>query len=125
MPDRLHQVGLTHPDTTVQEQRVIRFRGTFRDRARGSVSKLVSGADDESVERIFGIQLCCSIPIETLLPNHACRRRIRRFLVRDTICSYFFPSVLLFLVGDELHVWYSMPKSSIASLIRSPHFSPM
>src|SRR5690349_11130270 len=57
MTNCLHQVRLAHTDATVEEERVIGFRGPFRNRLCGRVRKLVSRADHKGVKSVFGIQL--------------------------------------------------------------------
>src|SRR5689334_16005324 len=57
MTNCLHQVRLAHTDATVEEERVIGFRGAFRNRLCGRVRKLVSRADHKGVKSVLGIQL--------------------------------------------------------------------
>ena len=56
VPDRVHQVGLAQTHPAVDEQRVVRARRRFRDRAAGRVRELVRRADDEGVEGVAGVQ---------------------------------------------------------------------
>ena len=56
VPDRVHQVRLAQPDTAVDEQRVVRARRRFRDRAAGRVRELIRRSDDEGVERVARIE---------------------------------------------------------------------
>ena len=74
MSDGLHQVGLAHADAAVQEERVVGLGRPLRHRARRRMRKLVARADDKPVKRVLGIQLRCSIPVESLLPRRTrCR----------------------------------------------------
>ena len=54
VPDRVHQVRLAESDAAVDEQRVVRARRRFGDRAAGGMRELVRRSDDERVERIAG-----------------------------------------------------------------------
>ena len=67
MADRLHQVGLTHSDAAIEEQRVVGFGRLFRYRPCSSLSKLIARTGHEVVEGVFGIQLRSTIPVEPLL----------------------------------------------------------
>ena len=132
VPDGLHQVGLAHADATVQEQRVVGLGRSFRDCARGGMRELVARADDESVEGVLGIQLRRAVPVEALLADRTRGSVIRRTdgfgrqlrasrlagAVRS--CSARFSSSV-----TNSTSWYSRPRFSMASLIRSPYFSPM
>src|SRR5580704_3393860 len=57
-------MGLAHADSAIKEQRVIGFGRTLGDSLARGVSKLITGADDECVESIAGVQLRCAIPIK-------------------------------------------------------------
>ena len=121
--DGLHQVGLAHADAAVQEQRVVGLGGTFADGARRGMRKLIAGADDEIVERVFGIQLRGSIPIETLLLNGAaagCQPRAAASSATPVGSRLLPCGVLLLLSVTNSTSWNSRPRSSMASLIRSP-----
>ena len=106
VPDGLHQVGLAHADSAVQEQRVVGLGRPLAHRARRGMGKLIARTDDEVVERVLRIQLRRSIPIETLLGDGT-----RSGLVGDgqRIVSRFGgarrPGIVpLLFVGYELHV---------------------
>ena len=58
VPDRVHQVRLAEPHAAVDEQRVVRARRRFGDRAAGRVRELIRRADDEGVEGVAGIEAC-------------------------------------------------------------------
>jgi hypothetical protein len=49
-------MSFAESDTTIQEQGVIRFGRSFCHRERGSVSKLVGGADNEGVKPILWVK---------------------------------------------------------------------
>ena len=53
LADRLEQVGLAEAGPAVDEERVVRLRGSFRDGQRRRVREAVRGADDEGVERVL------------------------------------------------------------------------
>ena len=53
---RMEQVRLPEPDASVDEERVVRPTGQFRDRLAGRFCKLARGADDKALERIAGVQ---------------------------------------------------------------------
>ena len=51
--DGVHQVGLTHPHTAIQKQRIITARGVGGDRFGSRMSKLIAGSDDERIVREY------------------------------------------------------------------------
>ena len=55
-PNRVHQVGLAHTDSAVDEQRVIAARGIGRHRARCGVRKLIACAHHKAIECEFRIE---------------------------------------------------------------------
>ena len=57
VPNCVKKVRLAETGGTVDEQRVVRTRGTLGDRQRGRVREAVRRADDELVERVARIQL--------------------------------------------------------------------
>jgi hypothetical protein len=54
--DRLHQVRLAEAGPAVDEQRVVRLRGSFGDRERGRMREPVRGTDDEQIEDVLRVQ---------------------------------------------------------------------
>src|SRR5207248_9001388 len=77
MPDGLHEVGLAHADAAIEEERVIGLRWPLRDGLARCVRKLISAADDESVEGVARIQLRSAIPVESRLRGMAGGREAR------------------------------------------------
>ena len=57
LPDGVHKVGLTKANPTVDKQRVIGQRGSFRHCSGGRVRKLVRRADDEVRECVSLVEL--------------------------------------------------------------------
>ena len=45
--NRVHQVGLSHSHTTVDEQRIVRSRRHCRHSLGRGMSELIAGTDDE------------------------------------------------------------------------------
>ena len=91
VPDGVHQVGLAHAHAAVQEQRVVRFGGLFRDGARRGVRKLIGLADHESVEGIAQIQLVvAALKIQFGLPRFGgcCRRRGYRLFLAANVLDF-------------------------------------
>src|SRR5207244_12943843 len=75
MPDGLHQVSLAHANAAVEEKRVIGLRWTLCNSSASRMGKLVSAADDESVESVARVQLLGTVPVETGLRGMATGRR--------------------------------------------------
>src|SRR3954447_6941716 len=76
--DGLHEMGLAHANTAVQEQRVVSLGRTFRNRLASGVGELVAIADDKGIESVARIELSRSVPIKTRLAQRAiCRSRRR------------------------------------------------
>src|SRR5437667_9587596 len=75
MPDGLHQVSLAHANAAVEEKRVIGLRWTLCNSSASRMGKLVSAADDESVESVARVQLRGTVPVETGLRGMATGRR--------------------------------------------------
>ena len=91
VPDGVHQVGLAHAHAAVQEQRVVRFGGLFRNGARRGVRKLIGLADHESVEGIAQIQLVvAALKIQFGLPRFGgcCRRRGYRLFLAANVLDF-------------------------------------
>src|SRR5580700_6500469 len=55
LTDRLHQMGLSQADPTINEQRIIGFRRGLRDCERSSVRELVVRANDKSLKAVARI----------------------------------------------------------------------
>src|SRR6185437_8516788 len=62
MPDGLHEMSLAHADSAIEEERVIGLGGPLGHGQRGGVSKLVAGADYESIEGVARVKLSGSVP---------------------------------------------------------------
>ncbi len=54
--DRVQQVRLAEPGRRVEEERVVGLSGELGDRKRGAMREAVSGADDELVEAVAGVE---------------------------------------------------------------------
>jgi len=67
-PDGMHQVSLTHPGSSVDEQGVIGAGRVGRNGPGGSVSELVGSSNHESLKCKLGIEVGFSFEIE------GCRR---------------------------------------------------
>ena len=55
--DRVHEVRLAEAHAAVEEERVVGFAGSLRDRQAGSVGETVGRADDEGPERVAGVEV--------------------------------------------------------------------
>src|SRR5882672_11193295 len=53
----MEQMGFAQPDSTVQEQRIVRFARRLRDCLGRGISKVVIISNDKSVKRILGIKI--------------------------------------------------------------------
>src|SRR3954469_19663845 len=69
VPNGLHEMGLAHANTAVQEQRVVGLRRTLRDGLASRVGELVTTTDDKAVKGITGVELGGAVPTETRLRN--------------------------------------------------------
>src|SRR6185437_1293731 len=67
MPDGLHEMSLAHADSAIEEERVVGLGGPLGHGQRGGVSKLVAGADHESIEGVARVKLSGSVPIKARL----------------------------------------------------------
>ena len=66
--DRLHQMGLAQPHSTVEEKRVIGLRGLLGDGLSGGMCELIRAANDETFKSVARIQLMADrIEIEARL----------------------------------------------------------
>src|SRR6202021_1028478 len=65
--DGVHEMGLSHTDTAVEEQRVVGLRRALRDSLRCGHGELVAASDDERIELISPIQLGCRAPVKACL----------------------------------------------------------
>ena len=65
MPNSLHEMGLAHSHSAVQEERVVSLRWTLRHCLARRMRELVTAPDHERVKRIARIELRCAIPVET------------------------------------------------------------
>ena len=69
--DRVHQVRLAEADAAVNEQRVVRARRRFRNRAARRVRKLIRRPDDEGVEGVARNQAAGSLRSAALVHSGA------------------------------------------------------
>ena len=76
--DRVHQVRLAEADAAVNEQRVIRARRRFRNRAARGMRKLVRRSDDERVEGVAGNQAAGALRLRASSCVRLARRRRSR-----------------------------------------------
>src|SRR4051812_3718320 len=74
----MHQVGLAHTYTAVQEQRIVSLGRAFGYSHSRCARKLVAAADHEVVKRVARIQLRRRGPVEARLFRRAHGRRWRR-----------------------------------------------
>ncbi len=70
----MHEVCLAQADATVEEERIVRLRGAFRDCFRGSARELVARAGDEAVKVVARIELRRGVPVKTCLLTVTYRR---------------------------------------------------
>src|SRR5262249_30169975 len=56
LPNGVQQVSLAEADTSIKEERVVRFAGRLGDSERGGVCEIIVVLNDESVEGIFRIE---------------------------------------------------------------------
>ncbi len=69
LADGVQQMGLAQTDAAIKKKRIVGFARRLRDRQRGGMGEIVVVADDERVERVFGI--------ETQIAGHFLKRGLR------------------------------------------------
>ena len=55
--DGLHKVGFTEASATVEKERIIFLTWVVSDRSRSSIGEVVTGADDEVIEGVAGVEV--------------------------------------------------------------------
>ena len=107
--DGVHEVGLAHADSAVEEERIVGARGPLGDGQGGGAGKLIAIADDESIECIALIELRGSRPVEALLLGIAGGRlgrggRRMRGNGAEAAIATLRRNRGVFLGGDEAHI---------------------